>query len=162
MRFKSEGKQWKQDVLMYFVCHCLFLYATTRNPKLRFTKHFRSSQLPGLLVLPTLEFVPSFIHSADIDAPSESAGVGEETYEWKLSWAWLRFTEFHREVSWSRSKIPHPLLQSSTIHRFSWRGGGSGLRRCLSLLGNLQMSAMAMEMVSQETEWNPLGRISQA
>ena len=59
-------------------CLSLFLYATTRNPKLRFTKHFRSSQLPVLLVLLMLAFVPSFVLSADIDAPSERAGVGEK------------------------------------------------------------------------------------
>lgn len=41
-------------------------------------KHSHSLQLPGLLVLPPLEFVPSFIHSADIDECLERAGVGEK------------------------------------------------------------------------------------
>lgn len=103
-------------------CLSLFLYATTCNAKLRFTKHFRSSQLPALLVLPLLEFVPSFIHSSDIDAPLERGGVGEDL---RME-AFLGMTESHR--------IPHKsqlrpkskaLLQCSIMHRFSGRDGGS-------------------------------------
>lgn len=59
---------------MYFVCRCLFLYAAMWNPKLKLMKHCRSPQLPGLLILPMLEFVPSFIQSADVDAPAERGG----------------------------------------------------------------------------------------
>ena len=67
--------------------------------------------------------------------------------------AFLGMTEIRR-IPW-RSQLRQKrkaLLQFSMMHRFPPRDGGSGLRMCLSLLGNLQMSVKAMEMVLQETE----------
>lgn len=67
---------------------CLLLLVC--SPSLRPTKHFCSSQLPGSLVLPMLEFVPSFVHLADAQKGQEG-GRG-------VVGSFRGSTEPHREV----------------------------------------------------------------
>lgn len=121
MFFKSGGKQWKQDVLIYFGCHCLCLYATLCSPKLRILKHFCSSQLPGLLILPMLKFVLLFIQQT-LMHPKK----GQEWEKKCVNRKFPRLDWDHRSpqrISWA----PTP-VQSSIMHRFSGRGGSSGHR----------------------------------
>lgn len=118
MLFSTEGKQWKQDVLIYFVCYCL--YATTCNPKLRLMKHFLSSQLPGLLVLPMLAFIPCpFIQQT---LTHLRRGRGGERNMWME--AFLSMVEVCRipETSQLRQNTKSPFaLQSSGMHRLHWK-----------------------------------------
>lgn len=78
-------------------------------------KHFHSSQLPGLLVLPMLVFIPSFIHSADIDAPSEKTGlVGQNVW----MEAFLHMFESHRipQTSQLRQKYKACITIQHNVH----------------------------------------------
>lgn len=59
-------------------CSSLFKYATMCSPNLRLMKHFRSSQLPGSLVLPTLEFVRSFTHQQTLMHPQRGLEWGRD------------------------------------------------------------------------------------
>lgn len=91
MLFKSEGKQWTG----YINQLCLSLCATMCYTKLRLMKHFCSSQLPGLPVLPMLEFQCRFIQKTLVHPQKEQ----EKCQKWKLSLVWLRSAGFRSAKS---------------------------------------------------------------
>lgn len=77
--------------VIVFTCHYMQFQSEVNETLPFFTTAW-------LACLAPLKFVPSFIYS-DTDTALERARVGEEIYEWKLPWAWLRSAEQCREVS---------------------------------------------------------------
>lgn len=150
MLFKSEGKRWKQDVLTYFVIVCFSMLLCAAQTRGLWNASILHSCLACLCSPCWNLFHHSFIHSFIRHWCPLREGRNWGRNVWMV--AFLGMIEIYRTPQLrQKCKAPSSITIQHNAQVF-WKRRWQWL-----LLGNLQMPVTAMEMVSQQTEWYPLG-----